>query len=127
MPCTPIEVRASRTSSSLNGLMMAMTIFMGLNPPAHLLPDAARQLSRAWNRGNRLRGRCRVPLIKSRASCRGAHKLLREQGVLTSTGEGPERCLSQVHKCGQTPPKFWADVYPALSPAQRLCRKHDAR
>src|SRR5512147_108903 len=28
MPCTPIAERASRTSSSLNGLMMAVTSFM---------------------------------------------------------------------------------------------------
>jgi hypothetical protein len=28
MPCTPISERASRTSSSLNGLMIATTIFM---------------------------------------------------------------------------------------------------
>src|SRR6476661_6628263 len=28
MPCTPIPERASRTSSSLNGLMMAVTSFM---------------------------------------------------------------------------------------------------
>jgi hypothetical protein len=27
-PCTPNSVKASRTSSSLNGLMIAMTIFM---------------------------------------------------------------------------------------------------
>jgi hypothetical protein len=28
MPCTPIADRASRTSSSLNGLMIAVTSFM---------------------------------------------------------------------------------------------------
>jgi hypothetical protein len=28
MPCTPIVESASRTSSSLNGLMMAVTSFM---------------------------------------------------------------------------------------------------
>jgi hypothetical protein len=28
MPCTPMPESASRTSSSLNGLMMAETIFM---------------------------------------------------------------------------------------------------
>src|SRR6186713_71334 len=28
MPCTPMALRASRTSSSLNGLTMAVTIFM---------------------------------------------------------------------------------------------------
>src|SRR5262249_32525227 len=32
IPCTPIAVRASRTSSSLKGLMMAMMIFMGSIP-----------------------------------------------------------------------------------------------
>src|SRR5262249_1631542 len=32
IPCTPIPVRASRTSSSLKGLMMAMTIFIGSTP-----------------------------------------------------------------------------------------------
>ena len=29
MPCTPMADKASRTSSSLNGLMMAVMIFMG--------------------------------------------------------------------------------------------------
>jgi hypothetical protein len=29
MPCTPIAERPSRTSSSLKGLMMAVTSFMG--------------------------------------------------------------------------------------------------
>src|SRR5690349_11292680 len=33
MPCTPIAERASRTSSSLNGLMMAVTSFMVVSPP----------------------------------------------------------------------------------------------
>src|SRR5690242_9583034 len=33
MPCTPIAESASRTSSSLNGLMMAVTIFMFASPP----------------------------------------------------------------------------------------------
>jgi hypothetical protein len=33
MPCTPTEVSASRTSSSLNGLMMAMTSFMTGSSP----------------------------------------------------------------------------------------------
>jgi hypothetical protein len=28
MPCTPMALRASRTSSSLNGLTIAVTIFM---------------------------------------------------------------------------------------------------
>src|SRR5688572_12547175 len=31
MPCTPIAERASRTSSSLKGLMMAVTSFMGVS------------------------------------------------------------------------------------------------
>ena len=32
MPCTPMPLRASRTSSSLNGLMIAVTSFMRLAP-----------------------------------------------------------------------------------------------
>src|SRR5881227_1010865 len=40
MPCTPIAVRASRTSSSLKGLIMAMTIFMNLNPRLGPVPAA---------------------------------------------------------------------------------------
>src|SRR5712692_9387391 len=39
MPCTPTATRASRTSSSLNGLMMAMTNFMNLS---HGAPAADR-------------------------------------------------------------------------------------
>src|SRR5262245_27550538 len=38
MPCTPTATSASRTSSSLKGLMMAMTNFMDL-PPTGPLPD----------------------------------------------------------------------------------------
>src|SRR5690606_26626000 len=34
MPATPTSDSASRTSSSLNGLMIAMTIFIALTPPA---------------------------------------------------------------------------------------------
>src|SRR5258708_29813312 len=36
MPCTPMADRASRTSSSLNGLMIAVTSFMELLPPSKL-------------------------------------------------------------------------------------------
>src|SRR5688572_16096025 len=32
MPCTPMAESASRTSSSLNGLMMAVTSFMWVSP-----------------------------------------------------------------------------------------------
>jgi hypothetical protein len=40
MPCTPMPVSAWRTSSSLNGLMMATTSFMG--QPFHgVFPDIA--------------------------------------------------------------------------------------
>jgi hypothetical protein len=31
MPCTPMAERASRTSSSLNGLMIATTIFIAFS------------------------------------------------------------------------------------------------
>src|SRR5262252_3538280 len=54
MPCTPIAVRASRTSSSLKGLMMAMTIFMGTTPA--MAPLLRRRL---WARFvQRCRARC---------------------------------------------------------------------
>src|ERR1700712_216667 len=39
MPCTPISDNDSRTSSSLNGLMMAVTSFMKLSPELVDLPQ----------------------------------------------------------------------------------------
>jgi hypothetical protein len=42
-------VRASRTSSSLNGLMIAITIFIGLVPPRRLvvLPAAIKRRAKS--------------------------------------------------------------------------------
>src|SRR5579863_4899264 len=66
MPWTPTDTRASRTSSSLNGLMMAVISFMGARTPgewecphyrqdrpdlSHLL--CAASVIRAANGGNR--------------------------------------------------------------------------
>src|SRR5436190_24197100 len=47
MPCTPTATNASRTSSSLNGLMMAMTSFMTLSCTA--VPRDARMHEAAWS------------------------------------------------------------------------------
>src|SRR5688572_25958573 len=47
MPCTPMAERASRTSSSLNGLMMAVTSFMVLSGGAALLEGPGDEADRA--------------------------------------------------------------------------------
>src|SRR5713226_8858459 len=44
MPCTPMADRASRTSSSLNGLMIAVTSFMELLPPSKVKVEWIRAL-----------------------------------------------------------------------------------
>src|SRR5215467_13863519 len=48
MPCTPTATNASRTSSSLNGLITAMTSFM------NLLPECLPTLSARWRKIKRL-------------------------------------------------------------------------
>ncbi|MCY1429080.1 hypothetical protein D9M71_449840 [compost metagenome] len=45
MPCTPISDSDSRTSSSLNGLMMAVTSFMKLSPDLVDLPQENKPVS----------------------------------------------------------------------------------
>ena len=57
MPCTPTAISASRTSSSLNGLMMAMTSFMdrpvrrvAARSAPHDIGSAERKLSGIGNR-----------------------------------------------------------------------------
>src|SRR5262249_45941066 len=53
MPCRPSSVRAWRTSSSLNGLMIAITSFIFRTPPCLRLPLGARVKPRANSTGRR--------------------------------------------------------------------------
>jgi hypothetical protein len=46
MPCTPTSAKAARTSSSLNGLMMAMTNFMQANSSIRVMTSLAAELAR---------------------------------------------------------------------------------
>ncbi len=58
MPCTPIALRASRTSSSLNGLTMAVTIFMGNSfREGWTMPGSKQLPCHRGRRGRRVAGR----------------------------------------------------------------------
>src|SRR5712692_9179430 len=53
MPCTPMADRASRTSSSLNGLMIAVTSFMNVLPVWVVMVFEALELVEALQRDGR--------------------------------------------------------------------------
>jgi hypothetical protein len=66
MPCKPRSVSAERTSSSLNGLMMAVTSFMwfplSLAPQAQVRAKTALLAARRRRRLTRIKRRASFPL-----------------------------------------------------------------
>src|SRR6516162_2205911 len=89
MPWTPIVVRAWRTSSSLNGLMMATTSFMAGLSPREFLTTVSPNL----------------PFCRAN----GTKKLQRQKKHSALVASGPVRPLHRPPQCALLGRGFWGD------------------
>src|ERR1700694_2003 len=111
-PCTPMPVSASRTSSSLNGLMMAMTSFMEI---PRLGPFTQLQTGRRWAWPRKVLPPRRLPresMDSSRVPTRRqqAYRFGKNDGFVRGTGP------TAAGLCAQRSTKFAQKMVSALDP-----------
>src|SRR5690242_11066347 len=113
-----MEVRASRTSSSLKGLITAMTIFMDSIPAWPVCyVHAVRAGSLSPDLRSALRRHSRMDRIKRRASCPACRYIIDFEYELATARPRPCGCMGLPIK----------DASPHEGAAQKLVRQMEVR